>query len=173
VSAAVRAGVRVGALAAAVVVVVVGGCRSGLDAVAPVQLAETTPGLLQSAGAVVITFSTQQTCRTLVDAPVAELAALLAAEPDAPRQRIPMLRGAVDDDRDGVFDGEVATHTFARVPPNVPVAFLVLAVTRDPGRDFTIDGLAGSVFAIGCRTLTTSSNTNVGLPIVLAPAGLR
>ena len=65
-------------------------------------------------------------------------------------------------------------HTIARHRHLiVPVSFLALAVSRDPGRVFRLRDLEGTIFAVGCRTLTPTSNTNVGLPIVLAPAGLR
>jgi hypothetical protein len=151
----------------------VAGCSAGIDARGPVTLAESVPGLLRTASAIVFTYSAAHDCRTLVDASTAELDVLLGGGAELPLQRVPMLRGAVDAERDGAFDDTVASHTFASVPVQSPVSFLALAVTRDPGRDFTIASLQGTVFAVGCRSVLATSNTNVGLPIVLMPAGLR
>jgi hypothetical protein len=147
--------------------------HTGIDAGGPVELAETTPGLIDGAGAVVFTFSTLESCRTLIDAPAATLEDLVDAEPNPTKQRIPMLRGKVDADRDGAFEDGTASHTFGTIPPNVPVSFLALAVTTDPGRNFELGDLEGTIFAVGCRAIVAAPGKRQAVPIVLAPAGLR
>jgi hypothetical protein len=162
---------------AAALLMLVGACGTGVDvdvdATGPIALAETTPGLIDGAGAVVFTFSTLESCRTLVDAPASTLADLIDAEPNPTKQRIPMFLGQVDADRDGTFEAGAAKHTFGSIPPNAPVAFLALAVTRDPGSDFSLDDLEGTIFAVGCRSIVPTPGKRHAVPIVLAPAGLR
>jgi hypothetical protein len=154
-------------------VAVVGACGAAIDSAGPVELAETTPGLIDGAGAVVFTFSTRASCRTLVDASAAELARIIDEEPTPTKQRIPMLRGQVDTDRDGAFEDGAANHTFGTIPPNVPVSFLALGVTTDPGRSFSLTDLEGTIFAVGCRSVVATPGKRHGVSIVLAPAGLR
>ncbi|MDP2344577.1 MAG: hypothetical protein Q8O67_26740 [Deltaproteobacteria bacterium] len=151
------------------------GCGVDVDAFGPARLLATDPGLLESAGAIVFTFSSTEGCGVLIDASVADVAGVIALETDPSAQRIPMLRGQVDPDRGGPagFDDVDATHTFSTVPAGVPVALLALAVDQDPGAGFTLGGLAGSVFATACRDVTFEPGRRVEVPLVLAPAGLH
>ncbi len=168
--------IRALALSAMLVVLAApAGCadRAELDVGGPLALAETVPGLIDGAAAVVFTFSTRASCRALVDASADELDELIAAEPAPRKQRIPMFRGQVDNDRDGDFEDGDARHTFGEIPPNVPVAFVAIATTRDPGREFALADLQGTVFAVGCRSLVATPGKRHGLPLVLAPVGLR
>jgi hypothetical protein len=158
-------------------VLLVAACDPGVDvdvdATGPISLAETTPGLIDGARAVVFTFSTLESCRTLVDAPASTLDDLIDAEPNPTKQRVPMFRGQVDADRDGAFEDGSARHTFGSIPPNAPVSFLAIAVTRDPGSNFSLSGLEGTIFAVGCRSIVPTPGKRHGVPIVLAPSGLR
>jgi hypothetical protein len=148
-------------------------CGVGLEAVTPLELASSPDGLLQTAGALVFTYSTREPCSSLVDARASALEQLIAAEPDPSIQRLPMFAGRVDTDRNGSFDGERVEHTFGEVPPNTTASFLVLAVDEDPGTGFTLGDLDGHVFAVGCRAITTTPGKRHGLPITLVAAGLR
>jgi hypothetical protein len=112
------------ALGAAALLLCGCGLSPGIDVGGPLALAETVPGLIDSAGAVVFSLSTQESCRTLVDASAERLDDIVAAEPHATQQRIPLLRGLVDVDRDGDFEDHPVEHTFGAVPANIPVSFL-------------------------------------------------
>lgn len=158
-----------------VVVVSVAGCGGlDIDALGPVELAATDPALLESARAVVFTWSSTTDCQGLLDASAADIDAIVAKEVDPSVQRIPMLRGQVDPDRGtpNFVDGS-ATHTFGEVPSNVPVALLAIAAEQDPGQGFQLKDLEGTMFAFACRDLTLAPGKRVEVPLVLAPIGLR
>lgn len=166
------------ALIARVVVVVgsacVGGCGVDIDAVGPTRLLATDPALLESARAMIFTFTSGAGCADLIDASADDIEGAVAAEADPSIQRIPMLRGQVDPDRgDPDFEDGDATHTFGEVPSGKAVAMLALAVDQDPGADFTIADLSGTIFAIACREVTLEPGKRIEVPLVLTPAGLR
>jgi hypothetical protein len=155
---------------------VVAGCGGAVvDAVGPYHLAAPHPAQLEIARAVVFTFSSKHACGELIGASAVELDDAVADEGElASVQRIPMLRGQIDPDRGAPnFEDGAATHTFGEVPSNVNVALVALAVDRDPGGDFALDDLAGSVFAVACRDVVPDPGKRVEVPLVLTPAGLR
>ena len=158
-----------------VLCVLVAGCGVDVDAFGPARLSATDPALLDSAGAMVFTFSSTAGCANLIDAPVADVVDAVDREPEPSVQRIPMLRGQVDPDRGGPagFDDVDAAHTFSTVPASVPVALLALAVDQDPGDGFALADVAGHVFARACREVTFEPGKRVEIPLVLAPAGLH
>jgi hypothetical protein len=162
-------------LTSALACILAGACDDGaaFDVGGPVRLAETTPGLIDSAGAIVFTVSTRESCRTLVDASAGTLEELIDAEATPTKQRIPMFRGVVDDERYDNYGEDAARHTFGAVPANRPTSFVALAVTRDPGPGFSLSSLEGSVFAVGCRSFVPTPGRHHHLPLVLAPVGLR
>ena len=151
------------------------GCGVDVDAFGPARLSATDPALIESAGAVIFTFSSTTGCSELVDAAVADLVDAIGSEPEPSVQRIPMLRGQVDPDRGGPkgFDDVDAAHTFAAVPAGVPVALVALAVDRDPGDGFSLVDVTGTVFASACRDVSFEPGKRVEVPLVLAPAGLH
>ncbi len=161
------------------VVLAVPGCGVDVDTVGPTRLAESEPGLLNSARALVFTFSSTAACAELVDASAEAIDDILNDEggEDANRaaiQRIPMLRGKVDDRRGAAeFVDDDAKHTFGKVPSGVPVALLALALDEDPTAEFAVADLKGSIFAVACRNVVLEPGERVQVPLVLAPAGLR
>lgn len=162
-------------LVAVVVVVVVGsGCGLDLDAVGPVRLAATDPALLDSARAIVFTWSSTTRCDGIADEDAADIDDIVSKEVDPSVQRIPMLRGQIDPNRGAPnFVDGAATHTFGEVPSSVPVALLALATDTDPGDGFALKDLDGTIFAVACRDLTLEPGKRVEVPLVLAPVGLR
>jgi hypothetical protein len=149
------------------------GCGVDVDAFGPARLLATDPGLLDSAGAVIFTFSSTAGCAALVDGAVADVVDAVGDDPSV--QRIPMLRGQVDPDRGGPagFDDVDAAHTFSTVPASIPVSLLALAADTDPGDGFALGDLTGTVFAAACREVTFEPGRRVEVPLVLAPAGLH
>jgi hypothetical protein len=142
------------------------GCNVDVDTYGPITLAATDPALLERGKMFVFSFSSTNRCGDLVNLDPAGIAAAVAAEqPPAPLQALEPR------------SGEAVEHVFGNVPPNVEVAFFVLASALGradlPQQRVTIAALQGSVFAIGCRDFTAPSGTRHDLPLSLFPVGLR
>lgn len=149
-------------------------CGSGVvDGVGGMRLAIVDPALLLESQALVFTFSQTRTCADLINLSPAAIGAALAQEEGLAVQKLPLVAGFGDVDRDGIGDDRAVAHTFGEVPPNVSAAFLVLAVTQEPPDDFAFADLAGTSIAIGCRDLVPRPGKRHDLPLALFPSGLR
>ncbi len=139
-----------------------GGCRGAvLGGDGPMTLAAVDPDLLETARLLVFSFSATRTCSELVDLPPNGIGEALAGE-NVPLQ-------PVDNDGD-------VSHVFGDVPPSTPIAFLVLASSKDRGelgQPFALADLSGSVFAMACRDYQATAGARTDLPMTLFPVGLR
>ncbi len=135
-----------------------GGCAGAALDAGPVSLASKDQALLDNASALIFSFSTAHTCADLVDLPPSAIGELLAPE-GAPLQ---------------ILDANAADHVFGKVPPDVPIAYFVLASSQaTDNQRVAFDQFTGTVFAVGCRDFSAPSGTRHDLPLTLFPVGLR
>lgn len=150
------------ALLVAIAVVGLGGCRGAVvGGDGPLTLAAVDPALLENARLLVFSFSTTRACADLVDRSPSGMGALLEGE-DVPLQ--------------AVEPEDEVNHVFGDVPPDAPVAFLVLAssAARDElDQRIELADLTGTVFGVGCRDYRAVAGSRVDLPLTLFPVGLR
>lgn len=129
-----------------------------VDGDMPVSLAAQDATLVQSTRTFIFSFSQTKTCADLVDLGPNEIADTLAPE-GAPLQ---------------ILDPALNEHVFGKVPPDVPIAYFVLASsTTSPNPRVQFGDFGNSVFAIGCRDFSAPSGTRHDLPLTLFPLGLR
>ena len=126
-------------------------CGSGVvNGVGGMRLAIVDPALLLESQALVFTFSQTRTCADLINLSPAAIGAALAEEEELAIQKLPLVAGLGDVDRDGIGDDRAVAHTFGEVPPNVSAAFLVLAVTQEPPDAFAFQHVLPNGTRVDC-----------------------
>jgi len=153
-----RSAVVVVAAACVVASASASGCVGVVDADSPVSLGALDPDLIANAQTLIFSFSTTKTCKDIVDKSPTEIQSLLAPE-GAPLQ---------------ILTPQQDEHVFGKVPPDVPIAYFVLASSsQSTNQRVEFEQFQGSVFAVGCRDFSAPSGTRHDLPLTLFPTGLR